>query len=414
MKRIIVILALLWAESATAQDSLAVYLEIAARNNPALGAEFLNYKASLERISQAGALSDPELEMGFFLKPMDILDGRQIADFRLMQMFPWFGTRRTARTEAALMSRVAYEGFRRARDELFMEVRAAWWEMVDLRQRKANVRENRTLLVALRELASSRVQTSRGGMSDVLKIEMEMAELDLAEAEIEAKITSTKARFNVFLNRDPDSPLAVPDSIMLSVAPTGELDPSRNPVLGMADAEANAYRAKAGMDRKAGLPMVGVGVQYSVIGKRMAMGIPTTAMNGRDMVMPMVSLSLPIWRTGHTARAAESRLLGEAAEERYRDAQNALRAEYIARREELGVAGRKIELYGRQTDLARRACDLAVSEFSTGTGTMSAVLEVHRGLLDYKLRLSTAIAEYNTVVAAIEKLLSEPENDNVP
>lgn len=84
-------------------DSLSHYLEQAARSNPQVNADFMLYKASLEKIPQAGAFADPELEIGFFVKPMETLMGKQIADFTLMQMFPWFGTRKAARSEASEM-----------------------------------------------------------------------------------------------------------------------------------------------------------------------------------------------------------------------------------------------------------------------------------------------------------------------
>ena len=52
-------------------DSLSYYLETAARNNPSVNSSFALYKAYLEKIPQAGAFSDPELEIGFFFKPME-------------------------------------------------------------------------------------------------------------------------------------------------------------------------------------------------------------------------------------------------------------------------------------------------------------------------------------------------------
>ena len=64
-------------------DSLSHYLEQAARSNPQVNADFMLYKASLEKIPQAGAFADPELEIGFFVKPMETLMGKQIADFTL-------------------------------------------------------------------------------------------------------------------------------------------------------------------------------------------------------------------------------------------------------------------------------------------------------------------------------------------
>ena len=41
-------------------DSLIKYLEIAAKNNPAVLQKFSEYKAALQKIPQVGSLSDPE------------------------------------------------------------------------------------------------------------------------------------------------------------------------------------------------------------------------------------------------------------------------------------------------------------------------------------------------------------------
>lgn len=113
-------------------DSLGYYLELAARNNPQINADFSLYKASLEKVPQAGAYPDPELEIGFFLKPMEILSGKQIADFTLMQMFPWFGTRKAARNEATEMARMAYEQFRNSRNNLYYEVKSQWYQLCNI------------------------------------------------------------------------------------------------------------------------------------------------------------------------------------------------------------------------------------------------------------------------------------------
>src|SRR5690554_2281875 len=146
-------------------DSLNHYLEVAARNNPGLNAEFLAYKASLERVPQAGIWPDPQLDMGFFLKPMDIVGGRQIADFTLMQMFPWFGTKKAAHTEATHMTKMAYEQFRETRDNLFLEVYTQWYILSTQVEQLNNNRENLQLLKQLEELALRKVSSSFGGSS---------------------------------------------------------------------------------------------------------------------------------------------------------------------------------------------------------------------------------------------------------
>ena len=96
-------------------DSLIRYMEIAAENNPSVRREFTGYKAALQKIPQAGSLTDPQLSIGVFLKPMEIVSGNQVADLSLMQMFPWFGVLKNARNEMSLMAKAKYEQYRDAK-----------------------------------------------------------------------------------------------------------------------------------------------------------------------------------------------------------------------------------------------------------------------------------------------------------
>lgn len=486
MRRItnyLILALLLFSGSAFAQsDSLSHYLELAAKNNPLLKSEFSLYQASLQKVPQAGAYADPQLEMGFFIKPMEVLDGKQVADFKLMQMFPWFGTRKAARNEATEMARMSFEKFRETKDKLFFDVKSTWYLLGNLQQRLNTVRENRALLTVLKDLATSRfsapagqgsgakitsgggssssksVQASSGGMSgmgsmggsatsataktnspqqsagmgqmsggagmgnssggmlDVLRVQLELAELENEEQNIISEMTAAIAKFNALLNREFATPVAVPQTLVkrefsLDDQSVMALIKQQNPMLGMVNAEAEAYKAKLEMDKKMGLPMFGIGLQYSMISKRMDMGIPVTDMNGKDMVMPMVSLSIPIYRKKYSAQQKESRLMRQAAEEKYKGTLNTLSSEYVSVKQQLADADRKIRLYEQQTQLAQITYQLAIKEFSAGKNGMTNVLEIQRQLLDYQFKRSEAIATYNTVVAMIENLLSESQTN---
>ncbi|KAA6334972.1 hypothetical protein EZS27_016760, partial [termite gut metagenome] len=134
-------------------DSLSRYLEIATQNNSEIKADFLAYQASLQKVPQTGAYQDPQLEIGYFLKPMEIIDGRQVANFQLMQMFSWFGTKKAAQTEATHMAKMAFEKFRETRDNLYLNVYTQWFTLCRLQQKLINNRENRELLTRLEDLA---------------------------------------------------------------------------------------------------------------------------------------------------------------------------------------------------------------------------------------------------------------------
>lgn len=431
-------------------DSLSHYLEQAARSNPQVNADFMLYKASLEKIPQAGAFADPELEIGFFVKPMETLMGKQIADFTLMQMFPWFGTRKAARSEASEMARMAYEQFRDTRNNLWYEVKAQWYQLSSLNEQYHITEANIRLLYQLEQLALNRFSASSaqaapsstsvtsvasmpsalssgsgmsgmgggsmgnvavGGMSDVLRIQMERAGLEDNLASLLSARLTVQARFNALLNRPSDASVCVPDSLtqrFYRIDGQLLLDSifTRNPMLAMLEAEGEAYRAKAKMDRRMSYPMIGIGLQYSVVNKVAdPMGMPD--MNGKDMVMPMVKVSLPLFRRKYNARQRESHNYRMASELKRDNVQNQLQAEYINVCQQLDDAARKVSLYERQYALSLSTWQLMVREFTAGRQSLTDVIQVERQMLDYKLKKSEAVAAYNTTVAAIEKLIAD-------
>lgn len=469
-------------------DSLSVYLEQAARNNPQIQSDFMMYKASLEKIPQAGAYPDPELEIGYFFKPMETLMGKQVADFTFMQMFPWFGTRKAARSEAAEMARMSYEKFRESRNNLWYEVKAQWYQLSNLNEEYKTTQANIALLHQLEELAIRRFSapsfqgstpgtsmssgtnsgknvgnaapsssgmsgmsgmgnttpavttpaassagmapasamsamgggsmgTTVGGMSDVLRIQMERAELEDNLKDLYSSRMIAEARFNTLLNRDSETPVVVPDSLKQRVFQMDEqslMDHilNNNPMITMVQAEADAYRAKAKMDRRMSYPMIGIGLQYSLINK-MDNPMGMADMNGKDMVMPMMKISLPIFRRKYNAQQRESQNYWKASELKRENIQNQLQVEYLNIRQQLEDADRKVDLYTRQYALSLSAWKLVIQEFAAGRQPLTDVIEVERQLLNYKLKKSEAVAAYNTSVAAIEKLISislNPDN----
>ena len=394
-------------------DSLARYLEVAGRNNPGLNASFMEYKASLERVNRSGAWPDPELEIGFFLKPMEIVGGRQVADFTLMQMFPWFGTKKAAQTEATHMARMAYEKFREARDDLFLEMYAQWYRMGRLQQQLTNNKENKKILAQLEQLATQRVSVGSrggsGGMSDVLRIQLEAAQIDNNIESLQSEMIAEKAKFNALLNRPGDSEVVLPPSLEKVAFPFNASEIARaieeqNPALGMLQEEERAHEAKEEMEKKMGLPMIGIGLQYMMVEKS-----PTPVLehhNGMHMVMPMVSVSLPIFRGKYRSAQRESRILQQSAREKYHNTLNGLQAELYGLQHQLEDAERKVALYGKQREIALTAYRLLVQEFVTGQSDVIDVIEVQRQLLDYQLQEAEAIADYNTRVASVQKLHS--------
>ena len=134
-------------------DSLYKYLEIAAKNNPTVLQKFSEYQAALQKIPQVGSLSDPELSVGVFLSPMELVNGNQVADIRLMQMFPWFGVLKNAKDEMSLMANAKFELFRDAKLQVFYDVQRSWYELYKIQKDISISEKNIEILKIIERLA---------------------------------------------------------------------------------------------------------------------------------------------------------------------------------------------------------------------------------------------------------------------
>src|SRR5690606_20542552 len=156
----IIFLLFLGVQSTSFSQSLDEYLKVAAENNPELKAYFNEYLASLEKVPQVGALPDPELTMGFFFQPMERFMGNQQADIQLMQMFPWFGMLKTQKDEASKMALAQYEVFQDAKYRLFYQVKNTWYQLYRLEEEIRITEENLEILKQYERLALIRFQSA--------------------------------------------------------------------------------------------------------------------------------------------------------------------------------------------------------------------------------------------------------------
>ncbi|MFA5329921.1 MAG: TolC family protein [Prolixibacteraceae bacterium] len=445
-----------------AQDSLSVYLELAGKNNPGLQAKYLEYSAALEKVPQAGALPDPTAQLGFFLKPMELLGGNQLSSIQVMQMFPWFGALKVAKDEASQMALMKFEEARDNRNLLYSQVKTSWYQIYQKKKEIAILKENLELLhtleqIALSKYTNAKVSGSSGGpssgntaptqssansggmggmkggntnqtapassggmamsggssamgskgsgMVDVLRVQMEIAELENRVALSEDLLGTEIARFNNLLNRSSKLPVMVPDSLQpvaLAVDLNALSDSLRNnPMLQMSLAQRAAGQAQQQMANKMGKPMVGIGANYMLIEKRAG---NAAMMNGKDMIMPMVSFTIPFFSKKYKSMEREAGFKIEASEKSYENTSNNLKISFLDLVQQYKDADRRLSLYQKQAALARTSVKLLTTSFSASESDFEEVLRMQAQLLDYGLKELAALTDYNMTVAQLEYL----------
>ena len=246
-----------------------------------------------------------------------------------------------------------------------------------------------------------------GGMVDVLRIQMEIGELKNELALFEDRRRPLVAQFNRLLNRPAGETVALPDSIgaVRMPVPIAEIPDSirrNNPMLMMLEKEEEAFLAQKEMNRKMGFPMIGIGLQYSVFQQRPG---GESMMNGRNMWMPMATVTIPLWRKKYRASVKEAEFLRASVIAQRRDVGHQLLVGYEEALKDFRGAERRRALYQRQTALAQQALDILTVQYATAGSAFEEILRMQQQLLDYRLRELNAVVNQNVAVAMVERLM---------
>lgn len=392
------------------EDSLAVYIAEAIRNNPGLKSEYQAYQAQMANAQGAGVLSDPQLSVGLFPQAMHHVNGKQLATITIMQMFPWFGTLKAGREQMEYKAQEAYQKFREKSLSTAFDVEKQWYSILATQEKVKAVKQKRALLNDIKKVAIYLYKDYTAGrdtkMSDQLRLDAEEERLKEQTESLETQLTLQKQQFNITLHRQPNAALSLPDSIPLRQMPTfnwTEIE-RNNPKLAQYSAIQKAFKSQEEQTRAKGMPMIGVGLQYMLNGKVDMPMMPN--MNGKDMVMPMVSLTIPIYRKKITSAIHSAQLMERSAAYNYQSQLDALQSTYLSIEQRADDIKRKLKLYESEVSLLNRTLELMQKEYATGATSLTDILQTTRESIDYDLLKAEANAQYNTITAEAIQLIA--------
>jgi len=261
---------------------------------------------------------------------------------------------------------------------------------------------------AMQPAAPMQGSSGGSGLADLYRIQMETGELENSIALLRNQQKTLVTRFNSIMNRPAQTPVALPDTIKpdlldIPVLAVSDSILANNPMLGMLNFEKESLEARKQMVTRMGYPMVGLGLNYSLINKN---PMSASSMNGKDMIMPMVTVTLPIYRKKYNAMKSETDLLTKATTHGIQATSNALQNEYAQAVQDYQDAERRMGLYIHQYQLASQSLNIMIKSFSSSGTGLSDLLRVRQQTLDYGLKQTDAIAGYNTAIAKLRRLMA--------
>lgn len=383
MKKYVVLFILIFAALGLSAQSLEDYWQMAAENNPALKAKFTQYLAALERVDQQAALPDPTVSFGVFVSPVETRVGAQRLRISVSQMFPWMGTNPARESLAIKMAEARFAEFEEARNSLYLKVAETWLMLSELEQEIGLMRENLRLLETYEPIAKTKYESNLTSLADLIRIQIKIEDATANLELMELKKKPLVSDFNTYLNRSVDSEVNI-STPLLEHSISSNLDSAlqNNPKITANQKEMEGADTQLKLAELKRRPNIGVGLDYVVISERTDMAMVD---NGKDVLMPMVSLSLPIFGKKNRSLIKETELFKESLSLQNEGIQNDIRNQWVKAEYLESASKRELQLYEREIRNTRSLLNVLTSEYSNNSSNFEELLMTQQELLQLQI-----------------------------
>ncbi len=386
----------------TSAQQLQSYINVAHKNNPGIRAYELRYNISQEKINEATWLPNTQLAVGYFISEPETRTGAQIAKFSAKQMLPWFGTVSARQNYANAMAETDYVDYVVARRKLALSVSKSYYKLYGLKAKQAVLNENIKLLKTYETLALTSVEVGKASAVDVLRLQIRQNELQQQKEILQEQFIAEQVNFNNLLNRDSSEAINVVKSMNIPNTDPFVIDSLQlNPELLRFDKMYESVTQAELLNQKEGLPMLGFGLDYVPVQERSDMSFSD---NGKDIVMPMVSISIPIFNKRYTSKTKQNELRKQEITLQKQQRLYLLESAFAKAVSQRNQARLTAITQSRNIKQAKDAEQILIKNYETGTIDFNDVLDIQELQLKFQLDQIQSVTGYYVQSAIINYL----------
>ena len=377
----------------SAQTQLNQYLTIAAEENPNIKAKYNQYLAALENVNQQGVLPDPTLSFGYFISPVETRVGAQQFRLSVSQMFPWLGTLKAREQAAANIAKARFEEFEEVKNTLFFNVKTKWLSLYEVQEEIRITTENLNILRSYEPITKTKYEANLVSLADLIRVQIIIEQSQTKLELLELNKSKLLGDFNTLLNRPLDT----------QVQTVAELTPANHPFASLDSAMSSQPRIKAlkanlaAIDSEVALaqlkrkPNIGVGLDYVMVNERKDMNVPD---NGKDVLMPMVTLSLPIFGKKNQSIIKEAELRKESVSAQFEGLQNEIKNSWNSIDYEVKMANAELQLNASEVLKTQSLLRVLTSEYTNDNRNFEDLLATQQTLLQLQLNKIRSTVKY--------------------
>ena len=401
--KFVIILCFLFFYVEGSSQQLETLINEGLANNPEIQKFELQYNIASEKVNEVNTLPNTEFGVGYFVSTPETRTGAQRFKVSAKQMLPWFGSITARENYISSLANAKYEDIVIAKRKLITAISLSYYNLYANTAKQDVLAKNIKLLETYEELALTSVEVGKASVVDVLRLQMRQNEMQQLFDVLSQQFLSEQTKFNKLLNRTKDVSVNVVNGLMIPKEDFGINieNLALHPELLKYDKLYESVTQSELLNQKESSPMIGFGLDYINVEKRPDMSFSD---NGKDIIMPMVTLSIPIFNNKYKSKTNQNKLQQQEIEVQKIERSNALETRLDQVINNRISARISYNTQAKNLKQAKNAEEILIKNYETGTIDFKDVLDIQELQLKFQMNQIESVKSYYIETAIINYL----------
>ena len=374
-------------------QQLEALIEKGLTNNPEIQIFELKYQIAKEKVNEVNTLPNTQIGVGYFVSEPETRTGAQRFKVSAKQMLPSFGSITARENYKNSLADAVYEDIAIVKRKLVASISQSYYNLYALKEKQTVLDENIALLETYENLALTSVEVGKASAVDVLRLQMRQNELEQLKQVLEQDYLAEKTLLNKLLNREINGTISIDNRLTI---------PSKNSLINSENLALHPELLKYNklyesvekselLNQKESNPMFGFGLDYIAVSERPNMNFSD---NGKDIIMPMVSVSIPIFSTKYKSKSKQNEFLQKELNFQKQDKFNRLETLLDKAVKKSNSARISYNTQEKNLKQAKDAETILVKSYETGMIDFNDVLDIQELQLKFQINQIESIKTY--------------------
>jgi len=391
---------LLFTSALISAQTVEEFIAMAVKNDPHLRAERLAYEAAKLEVDQVGFWPDPSANLSLGALPIETRNGPQRFRLGIRQSIPWRGKLQAAKDVQKAKALTQSENEALAAIDLEYSLRVQYSSLLFHHRRLEIVSEQISLLSSYQELAKSAVSSNTGSLRDVLLIEREAEALDGDQELIKKEIELARMQVNLISGRPLELEINVAKSPSAPILASASYTSFQHPRLSILDQRVRLADSRISQSKIEMKPTFSVGLDYGYIGRRSDVDFQG---NGRDILMPMGSIRIPISKKRYQSAQKQEEVVKSVIAEEKLAVQKIFQSEIESALLRIEYSRQVVAKYQKLREISETTLTLMKKEYAASEIDLREILEIELSTYNYDLQVAKAIFDEDVARAILNK-----------